>query len=199
MSYLILIVPTQLYGCKYSNQIITIITHSYGFKYLCYILIIRICKTYIECSYIYIYIYIYIEHRNPETRKTLTTSQFRYETFYYLWVKRFFDIRKRETQSFYDDFSICPKPRVTPDAKPRWASESQPSSSEAGTQLSDFSQISAHASGAWRHSHPWSYPLSGIFIATSLNDTSAPRAGEHLRSCLHLINPCTEPRGSQPN
>ena len=77
--------------------------------------------------------------------------------------------------------------------------ESQPSSSQAGTQLTDFSQISAHASGAWRHSHPWSHPLSGIFFVTFLNDTSAPRAREHLRSCLHLSNPCTEPKGSQPN
>ena len=32
------------------------------------------------------FIYIYIEHRNLEIRKTLTTSQFRYETFYYLGV-----------------------------------------------------------------------------------------------------------------
>ena len=31
------------------------------------------------------------------------------------------------------------------------SSESQPSSSEAGTQLTAFSQISAHASGAWHH------------------------------------------------
>ena len=30
------------------------------------------------------FIYIYIEYRNLKTRKTLTTSQFRYETFYYL-------------------------------------------------------------------------------------------------------------------
>ena len=41
--------------------------------------------------------------------------------------------------------------------------------------------------------------LSGIFIVTSLNATSAPRAREHLRSCLYLTNPCTEPKGSQPN
>ena len=37
-----------------------------------------------------------------------------------------------------------------------------------------FSKISAHASGAWRHSHPWSHFLSWIFIVTSLNDMSAP-------------------------
>ena len=62
----------------------------------------------------------YITYRNPETRKTPTTSQFRYETFYYLCVKRFFNIR-REIQSFYADFSICPKPRATPAVRPRRA------------------------------------------------------------------------------
>ena len=30
-------------------------------------------------------------------------------------------MRKREAQSFYDDFSICPKPRAAPAAKPRQA------------------------------------------------------------------------------
>ena len=38
----------------------------------------------------------------------------------------------------------------------------------------------------------WSHFLSGIFILTSLNDTSSPRAREHLRSCLHLTNPCAK-------
>ena len=56
--------------------------------------------------------YIHKEHRNLETWKTLTTSQFRYETFYYLWVKGF-DIR-REAQSFYAGFSICPSSRAAP-------------------------------------------------------------------------------------
>ena len=60
------------------------------------------------------------------------------------------------------------------------------------TQLTDFSQISAHASGAWRHYYPWSHPLSGIFIVTSLNDPSALHAREHLRPCLHLTNPCAK-------
>ena len=36
------------------------------------------CEMDLQCSYIY-----NIEHRNLETRKTLTTSLFRYETFYY--------------------------------------------------------------------------------------------------------------------
>ena len=51
---------------------------------------------------------------------------------------------------------------------------------------------SAHASGAWRHSHPLvTFPIWG-FILTSMNDTSSLRAREHLRSCLHLTNPCTK-------
>ena len=38
----------------------------------------------------------------------------------------------------------------------------------------------------------WSNFLSGIFILTSLNDTSSPCTHQHLRSCLHLTNPCTK-------
>ena len=60
------------------------------------------------------------------------------------------------------------------------------------SQLTDFSQISAHASGAWRHSYPWLHPISGIFIVTSLKDTSALRTREHLRPCLHLTDPCVK-------
>ena len=66
-----------------------------------------------------------------------------HKTFYYLWVKRFFDIRKRETQSCYDNFSIC-LPSTTTCSTRRKASassENQPSSSNAKTQLTDFSQI----------------------------------------------------------
>ena len=38
-------------------------------------------------------------------------------------------------------FPSVPQPRATPAARPRRASESQPSSTEAGTRLSDFFQI----------------------------------------------------------
>ena len=60
--------------------------------------------------------------------------------------------------------------------------ENQPSSSDAKTQLIAFSQISAHASGAWRHPNTIvQIPIWDFFILTSLNDTSSPRAREHLR------------------
>ena len=52
---------------------------------------------------------------------TWTLTKWLEKLFITFWVKRFFDIRKREAQSFYDDFSICPKPCATPAARPRWA------------------------------------------------------------------------------
>ena len=63
--------------------------------------------------------------------------------------------------------------------------ESQPSPSDAKTQLSDFSQISAYASGVWRHSHLLvSFRIWG-FILTSVNDWTPALM-------LHLTNPCAK-------
>ena len=45
------------------------------------------------------------------------------------------------------------------------------------------------------HIH-WSTFLSGIFILTSVNDTSNLRARQHLRTCLYLTNLWTEQRFS---
>ena len=93
---------------------------------------------------------------------------------------------ERETQSFYADcFYICPKPRAAPHLQTTGLAsagpESQPSRSDAETQQTAFSQISAHASGAWRPNsylgflfwHLWmTHPLSTLM--------------------LHLTNPCTK-------
>ena len=69
----------------------------------------------------------------------------------------------------------------------QWASESQPSSSDAKTQLPDFFQIPKILRARFRCMTSFTSPghifLSGIFILTSLNDTSSPHAHEHLRSC----------------
>ena len=70
------------------------------------------------------------------------------------------------------------------------SSESQPSSSKAGTQLTAFSQISAHASGAWRHPNTLVPILIWDFILTSLNDTPA--------LILHLTNPCAKRKVLSP-
>ena len=80
---------------------------------------------------------------------------------YYLWVKGYSTRGERDTificwLLLHRQLSTqptrgarCEQSRL---ASPR--SESQLSHSEAGTQLTIFSQISAHASSAWRHSHP---------------------------------------------
>ena len=134
---------------------------------------------------------------NPETQKTLATSKFKYETFYYLWVKTFFDIRK-EAKSFYADFSICPLPITcgARSAQIRLATtspESQLSSSQAGTQIPDFfSNLSPRFRCVTSFTSRGHIFLSWVSIVTSLNDTSAPRARERLRSCLPLTNPCTK-------
>ena len=76
---------------------------------------------------------------------------FRYETLFTFLSLKFFRHEERETQYFYADFSICSPPCAAPTANYWSASmspESQPSFSEARTQLTAFSQISAHASGA---------------------------------------------------
>ena len=64
-----------------------------------------------------------------------------------------------EAQSFYAGFSICPSPtRIVPATRPLRARVSHPSSSDRKTQFnwlfSNPPKSSAHASGAWRHSHP---------------------------------------------
>ena len=68
--------------------------------------------------------------------------------------------------------------------------------SDAGTQLSDFfsnPQNPPRTLPVHDVIHiPRSYFLPGVSIVTSLNDTSAPRAREHLRSCLHLTNQCAK-------
>ena len=72
------------------------------------------------------------------------------------------------------------------------SSESQPSSSEVGIQLTAFSPISAHASGAWRHPN--------TLVPISLGEFYFDISEWHILSArvwtpalmLHLTNPCTK-------
>ena len=144
-------------------------------------------------------------YRNPKTR-----NWFRYETFIHLFESKGFSTWGERDTIFLCWLLLHRQLSTQPTHGARSAqsrlvspsSESRHSCSEVGTQLTAFYQIpksSAHASGAWRHPHPLvSIPIF-IFILTSLNDSSSPRAREHLRSCLHQTNPCTEPKGSHPN
>ena len=72
------------------------------------------------------------------------------------------------------------------------SSESQPSSSEAGTQLTAFSQISAHVSGAWRHPNTLvPIPIWYFYFDISEWHILSARAWTPALM-LHLTNPCTK-------
>ena len=75
------------------------------------------------------------------------------------------------------------------------SSECRLSRSEAGTQLMAFSQIpksSAHASGAWRHSHPLiPIPIWDFYSDISEWHILSARAWTPALM-LHLTNPCTK-------
>ena len=141
-------------------------------------------------------------YRNPKTQ-----NWFRYETFIH-----FFEFKGFSTWGERDTIFLCwlllhrQLSRAAPVAhKVVWPCPCLNLNSLVRRQelnsllFLKSPKSSAHASGAWRHSHPLVSIPPEIFILTSLNDTSSPRAREHLRSCLHLTNPCTEPKGSRPN
>ena len=121
---------------------------------------------------------------------------------YYLWVKGFSTWGERDTiflswLLLHRQLSTQPT-RSACSAQSRLASprsESQLSRSEAGTQLTAFSQIpksSAHASGAWHHSHP----LVSISIWDFYFDISEwhifSACAWTLALMLHLTNPCAK-------
>ena len=80
----------------------------------------------------------------------------------------------------------------SPLASPR--SESRLSRSEAGTQRTAFSQIpksSAHASGAWLHSHLVTIPIWDFYFDISEWHILSARAWTPAL-ILHLTNPCAK-------
>ena len=107
---------------------------------------------------------------------------------------------EKETQSLYADFfchrQLSTQPtRGARRAQIRLASagpESQPSSSEAGTQLTAFSQISAHASGTWRHPNTMvPIPIWDFYFDISEWHIHFARAWIPAL-ILHLTNPCAK-------
>ena len=145
------------------------------------------CEMYIECSWPHIE---NLEHRNLEIPKTRNDFSVQVRSFYYLWVKRFFDIR-RETQSFYAVFFIWPPSRAAPIVRKfvwlRRASESQPSRSASSFNSLTFFEISPkppRASGAWRHPHFVTlFPLSAYCdISESLIHPALAR----VNTCINV-------------
>ena len=81
--------------------------------------------------------------------------------------------------------------RSTPSRLASPSSESQPSSSEAGTQQTAFSQISAHTSGVWCHPNTLvSFPIWDFYFDISEWHILSARANTCVN--VYLINPCTK-------
>ena len=109
-----------------------------------------------------------------------------YENFYYLSVKRFFDIRKREAQSFYDDVSICPKPYAAPAARPQWALKVNLLLRTAKLNSLLFlilQKSSAQASSARCHSHP---PIWDFYFDISEWHILPAHASTPILWCLNM-------------
>ena len=104
--------------------------------------------------------------------------------------------KESDTQSFYADFSICPPPPPPPlHAGPRrkllvWSQlnpESQPSSSDAKTQLTDFSQILQILRARFRCMTSFTYPGHIYylgFLFWHLWMTHLPRT--RVNTCAHV-------------
>ena len=138
------------------------------------------------------YVHIYIEHRNPETRKTRLLSS---------GTKLFitFELKGFSTWERYHlsmlSFSSPPNHvRQLPQGLgERVKVNLLPPRQNSTNSFFKSSQIlRARFRCMKSFTYPWSYFLSGIFIVTYVNDTSSPHAHQHLRSSLHLTNPCAK-------
>ena len=119
---------------------------------------------------------------------------------YYLWVKRFFDMKRERHTIFlcwlllHRQLSTQPT-RGARSAQSRLASpssESQPSSPEAGAQLTAFSQISAHTSSAWHHPNTLgSIPIWDFYL--DISEWHILFEGAWTPALmLHLTSPCAK-------
>ena len=141
-------------------------------------------------------------HRESKNTKLYEIGSGMKLLFIFLSLKVFWH-EERETQSFYADcfyiISSQPNQRAGPIAHkfvwPHPALLSLLSCSEAGTQLTAFSQIpksSAHASGVWHHSHPLvSIPTWDFYFDISEWYILSVRVWTPALM-LHLTNPCTK-------
>ena len=154
-------------------------------------------------------IFIYIKnvhnvhnaYRDPKNTKLVQVRNFLLP----FWVQGFSTRGERDSIFFYPDFSIWPH-HVRHPAANYWSGlgELWKSTCFVQAQISTncFFQIpksSAHRFRAWRHLRPWSYFLPGVFIVTSVMSHPPRTRVNTCTQCLHLTNPCTKPKGSQPN
>ena len=142
---------------------------------------------------------------NKGIRKTRNTYDslfwFRYETFYYPFESKVFRYEERETQflsmlTFLSDTTTCGTPLQTTGPKIDYL----PLASNLNSLFFSNSKIlSPSLPGMTSFTSPVHF-LSGFFIVTSVIVTSTPHTRVNTYTqCVHLTNPCTKPKGSQPN
>ena len=146
---------------------------------------------------------IKIEHKNLKIRKTRNDFSVQVRNFLLPLSLKVLQHQEREAQ-FILAFSAAPPNTCGTRHKGRreQAKTNRLPPRQVSSQLTEFFKISQNpprSSGAWCHPHSVT-PLPMWAIVTSLSDTSVLPA--HARTpvlMLHLSNPCTEPKGSQPN
>ena len=142
--------------------------------------------------------------RTQESRNTKnTTSEFRYETFYYLLSLKVLRHKERDTHSFYSGFSICPhiscgtRHKTTGLAS---ASKRKPTIFSRGrTQLTDFFKIPPP-------NPPRALPVHDVIHISWSWEFYFDICEQHILPACALTpalkfapNTCVEPKGSQPN
>ena len=135
------------------------------------------------------------EHKNLEIRKTLNDFSVQVRN---LLLPLGFDIRKRDTHSFYSGLFICPPP-ISCGTRHRGLREQAKANRllprQVSSQLSDFFKISQNpplASGLCCHSHSLA-SVSHLGLLWHLWVTLRP-ARARRNTCVNVT-----PEGSQPN
>ena len=142
---------------------------------------------------------MFITHIGIQKHKKLYKIGSGTKLYYFFEFKGFSTSGEREAQSFYADFSICPKPRTAP-AENYWPGLGEqanvnlllPTLKLNSLTFLKSPKSSVHASGAWRHSH--------LLASFSIWDFYFDISKWHIlpaRACtpalmLHLTNPCAK-------
>ena len=147
---------------------------------------------------------IKIEHRNLEIRKTRNDFFIQVRNFLLPLSLKVLRHKEREAQSLYPDFFICSQSRAAPATRPcELAKGNRLLPRQVSSQLTDFFKKNLNpprSSGAWRHSHcVTSFPIPSFCDISEWHVRSARARAWTAALMLHLSNPCTEPKGSQPN
>ena len=128
-------------------------------------------------------------HRNPETLTTFFSSGTK--LLLPSWLLGFSTRGERDIIFTMLTVPSDPTTRIHPVVY-NWTGLASPRPKNQLASFSFKSQLIAffknhpkslpHRFWAWRHSHPQSHFLSGVFIMTSVIVTSSPRERKHLRS-----------------